>query len=299
MKIFKITEKQRQNLFVKFPFQKQLKQHNTFYWHGSEWGITMHFYFTSYKLLIQGSEKNLTIFFKNNYLLFPNEQTLNLEMSNNTLEEKDKIPYFGGDESGVGDLFGPIVLTVVYLDLAFLKVIQNLPIQDSKQLTDAEVKLLAPKLMEYKSNFFFEIVDNNKFNLQFGNSMNLKELITFYYVKILQRTVHLKDSKQIIIDGYTTSRLFTKYCLRLNLGSAFSVNFVEKAENKHLAVGAASIISRFLFLQEMDKISQYFQRPILLGANPKVKILVQELSHQYGWDILQRFVKLNYKGVKN
>lgn len=242
----------------------------------------MHFYFTSYKLLIQGSEKNLTIFFKNNYLLFPNEQTLNLEMSNNTLEEKDKIPYFGGDESGVGDLFGPIVLTVVYLDLAFLKVIQNLPIQDSKQLTDAEVKLLAPKLMEYKSNFFFEIVDNNKFNLQFGNSMNLKELITFYYVKILQRTVHLKDSKQIIIDGYTTSRLFTKYCLRLNLGSAFSVNFVEKAENKHLAVGAASIISRFLFLQEMDKISQYFQRPILLGANPKVKILVQELSHQYG-----------------
>ena len=287
MKSFKIDNQKKNQILKDITFTKKNHQ-NSYFFVARHQDITIHIYANN-TFLVQGDQKQINAFLLK-YQLNANKQT---ELDTT----KVVIPYFGCDESGVGDLFGPIVMTVFYVDKEMAIKLKRLEIGDSKKMELNQIEKTATWLMKHKNYFATTIVSNQEFNKHFGINMNLKELLTFYYVQTIEKFVIGKKYTKIIIDGFASEKNFTKYCQKLNLKSDHQIKLITKAENQYLGVGAASIISRYVFLQEIKKIEKLIKRKILLGANSKVKLLVQELITNPEIDI-KKIAKIGYSGVQ-
>ena len=64
-----------------------------------------------------------------------------------------------------------------------------------------------------------------------------------------------------------------------------------------LAVAAASIISRYIFLKEMDKLSDEVHVPLPKGAGAEVDKIGEELVEKYGEEILNKVWGDDYFGT--
>ena len=71
-----------------------------------------------------------------------------------------------------------------------------------------------------------------------------------------------------------------------------------KAEDKNLAVAAGSIISRYIFLKEFDKLSDNLHIPLPKGAGKDVDTIGEEVVEKYGEEKLQEIAKLNFKNTE-
>ena len=63
-------------------------------------------------------------------------------------------------------------------------------------------------------------------------------------------------------------------------------------------VAASSIISRYIFLKEMKKLSERFNIAIPFGAAPIVDEVGATLVKKHGEDILYEIAKLNFKNTE-
>ena len=70
-----------------------------------------------------------------------------------------------------------------------------------------------------------------------------------------------------------------------------------KAEDKNLAVASASIISRYIFLKEFDKLSDSIHIPLPKGAGHDVDKIGEEIVEKYGEEKLQEIAKVNFKNT--
>ena len=67
-----------------------------------------------------------------------------------------------------------------------------------------------------------------------------------------------------------------------------------KAEDKNLAVACSSVISRYIFLKEFDKLADSLHIPLPKGAGAQVDVIGQEIVEKYGRDKLKEVAKLNF-----
>ena len=71
-----------------------------------------------------------------------------------------------------------------------------------------------------------------------------------------------------------------------------------KAEDKNLAVACSSIISRYLFLKEFDKLCDEIHIPLVKGASNEVDKIGEEVVEKYGEEKLKDIAKLNFKNTE-
>ena len=71
-----------------------------------------------------------------------------------------------------------------------------------------------------------------------------------------------------------------------------------KAEDKNLAVACASVISRYIFLKEFEKLSDSLHIPLPKGAGKDVDSIGKEVVNQYGKDKLKEIAKINFKNTE-
>ena len=64
-----------------------------------------------------------------------------------------------------------------------------------------------------------------------------------------------------------------------------------------MAVACGAIISRYLFLREIDKLSDMVHVPLPKGAGPEVDKVGEELVEKYGEEKLKEVAKLNFKNT--
>ena len=67
-----------------------------------------------------------------------------------------------------------------------------------------------------------------------------------------------------------------------------------KAEDKNLAVACSSVISRYIFLKEFDKLADSLHVPLPKGAGPQVDSIGEEIVEKYGEEKLKEVAKLNF-----
>ena len=77
-----------------------------------------------------------------------------------------------------------------------------------------------------------------------------------------------------------------------------NVTFIAKAEDKNLAVASSSIISRYIFLNEFDKMCDKYHLPLPKGASSSVDSIGQELVEKYGKDVLNDVAKKNFSNTQ-
>ena len=71
-----------------------------------------------------------------------------------------------------------------------------------------------------------------------------------------------------------------------------------KAEDKCLSVACASLISRYVFLKQFDKLGESIDTFLIKGANVKVDELGVKIVKKYGIDKLKEVAKLNFKNTE-
>ena len=100
----------------------------------------------------------------------------------------------------------------------------------------------------------------------------------------------------IIVDEFAREARYYEYlngidCIQKN------ITFMTKAEDKNLAVACGSIISRYLFLKEFDKICDSIHIPLPKGAGKDVDTIGEEVVEKYGKEKLKEIAKFNFKNT--
>jgi ribonuclease HIII len=207
--------------------------------------------------------------------------------------------YIGCDEVGVGDYFGGLVTCAVYLKQVNEQQLINLGVKDSKNLTDARMRNMYPtliKLVDYEC-LVYEPVQYNQLIAQFHNTHAIKTCMHDKTIKRLIKDYNIPTDTSIVMDQYADKETYYKYFKLLNISNPTLISHFEtKAENKYLAVAAASIIARVNFLNHINDLSKKVGFQLLLGAsNPKIIDQARTIYVSGGKVKLKQFAKIDFR----
>ena len=204
----------------------------------------------------------------------------------------------GSDEVGTGDYFGPIVVTSCYVAKDDIPFVEGLGIKDSKKLDDSKIIKIAPELIK-KIKYKSLIMNNKEYNEKYSSSYNINKIKAIMHNKVLWRMVHEEnlDYDYIIVDEFAREARYYEY-LEGNPEIQKNITFMTKAEDKNLAVACASVISRYIFIKEFDKLCDEIHIPLPKGAGVDVDEIGKEVVETYGKEKLKEIAKYNFKNTE-
>ena len=203
----------------------------------------------------------------------------------------------GSDEVGTGDYFGPIVVTATYVKKEDVEKLEKLGVGDSKKITDDKIKKITPeliKIVKYRSM----ILTNKEYNEKYTKDINMNKIKAILHNKVLYQlmTEEKPEVDYIVVDEFARENRYYEYLNGIpNIQR--NITFMTKAEDKNLAVASASIISRYIFLKEFDKLSDSIHIPLPKGAGRDVDEIGEEIVEKYGEEKLQEIAKVNFKNT--
>ena len=100
-----------------------------------------------------------------------------------------------------------------------------------------------------------------------------------------------------VIDQFAEEKKYYEYLKGVD-EVITGIHFETKAENKYPSVAVGSIIARFAFLQEMDKLSEQYQMTFEKGAGEIVDQFGKKFVEKYGVDELKKVAKLHFKNTQ-
>ena len=222
-------------------------------------------------------------------------------------EKKEKKTYvnpkiynsssIGSDEVGTGDYFGPIVVTAAFVSEDKIKLLEELGVKDSKKLTDLQILDIVPKFIkeiEYESI----ILSNKEYNEHYNQDINMNKIKAILHNKVLYKmTSKIKNYDFIIVDQFAEPYVYYNY-LKENPNVVRNITFFTKGEDKHLSVACASLISRYIFINEFNKLSKSLNINLPKGAGDLVDQAGKQIVEKYGFDKLYEIAKLNFKNTE-
>ena len=222
-------------------------------------------------------------------------------------EKKEKLDYInpkiyyastiGSDEVGTGDYFGPIVVTATFVAKENIPFLEELGVKDSKKMTNDKILEVVPKIIKtipYESI----ILSNKEYNEKYNSDINMNKIKAILHNKALM-TIKNKEQNYdyIVVDQFAEPYVYFNY-LKTSSNVVRNITFMTKAEDKCLSVACASIISRYIFLKEFDKLSKSLEMNLLKGASDKVDEQGLTIVKKYGIDKLSEIAKLNFKNTE-
>ena len=202
----------------------------------------------------------------------------------------------GSDEVGTGDYFGPIVVTACFVTKDDIPFLEELGVGDSKKIDDSKILKIAPEIakrIKYKS----VILTNTEYNDKYTKELNMNKIKAILHNRVLYELAH-EDVKYdyIIVDEFAREARYYDYISDQKVVQR-GITFLTKAEDISPAVGCASIISRYIFLKEFDKLSDSIHIPLPKGAGKDVDTIGEEVVEKYGEDKLKEIAKFNFKNT--
>ena len=203
----------------------------------------------------------------------------------------------GSDEVGTGDYFGPIVVTAAYVKKEDVERLEKLGVGDSKKITDEKIKKITPeliKIVKYRSM----ILTNQEYNEKYTKDINMNKIKAILHNKVLYQlmTEEKPEVDYIVVDEFARENRYYEY-LNGVPNIQRGITFMTKAEDKNLAVASASIISRYIFLKEFDKLCDSIHIPLPKGAGRDVDEIGEEVVEKYGEEKLKEIAKVNFKNT--
>ena len=233
--------------------------------------------------------------------------TKKVEMTNsNDKKKKEKIIekvdpkiYYantiGSDEVGTGDYFGPIVVTASYVEKENIPFLEELGVKDSKKLTDEKILEIVPKIIK-KIPYECIILSNKEYNENYTSDMNMNKVKAILHNKVLNKLKEKYQADYIVVDQFAQPYVYYNYLKGTNY--VRNITFMTKAEDKCLSVACASLISRYVFLKQFDKLGESIDTFLIKGASDKVDELGVKIVNKYGFDKLKEVAKLNFKNTE-
>ncbi len=234
-----------------------------------------------------------------------NSGTAKVTSSDNKKEKKEverklpiRISSIGSDEVGTGDFFGPIVVSATYVDKANVDFLLDLGVKDSKKMSDSEIIKVVPEIIK-KIPYNTFVLTNKQYNEMYSSDMNMNKMKAILHNKVLAGFANKEKYpyEYAVVDQFENPR---SYYFHLKDASfkVYNITFLTKAEDQCLSVACASLISRYIFLREMDKISKDLGMVLPKGAGDIVNTVGMDIVKKYGKNKLPEIAKMNFKNVE-
>lgn len=205
------------------------------------------------------------------------------------------ISSVGSDEVGTGDYYGPIVVTASYVNKDDIPFLTELGVKDSKKLSDEQILKIVPKIIK-KIKYKTIMLSNKEYNKNYGKDMNMNKIKAVLHNKVLTEMVKDNDYDYIVVDQFEPESSYYKHLSEVP-SPLKGITFITKAEDKCLSVACSSLISRYIFVKEIDKLGDKYGIFLPKGANYYVEDVGIKLVEKYGVNVLKEVAKLNFSNT--
>ena len=224
-----------------------------------------------------------------------------IDTDNKKKEEKEEINIpidissVGSDEVGTGDYYGPIVVTASFVSKENIPFLTDLGVKDSKKLSDEQILKIVPKIIKqipYKTI----ILTNREYNERYGKDMNMNKIKAILHNKVLTEMVKDNNYDYIVVDQFESEKSYYNHLSEVP-NPLKGITFITKAEDKCLSVAVSSLISRYIFIKEIDKLGNKYGIFLPKGANYYVEDVGIKIVNKYGINVLKDIAKLNFNNT--
>ena len=304
--VFKISDNTKEKMIEYYEDKKREKTPPYAIFQAEEGGTIITLYESS-KVMFQGISADIDANMWRDLEAHLNNGKAPIEQEKKEKEKKDEkelyeerkkyyyINSIGSDEVGTGDYFGPIVVTAAYVGKDDIEFLEELGVRDSKKLTDIKILDVVPKIIK-RIPYETIIYSNEEYNN--NPEINMNKIKAILHNKALLSLMK-KDNfnyDKVVVDQFCYPRNYFGY-LKDSNNVYRKIDFTTKAEDKCLSVACGSLISRYVFIKEMEKISKKLGKTIPKGAGIGVDEFGKDLVNKYGKDILRKIAKLNFKNT--
>ena len=209
------------------------------------------------------------------------------------------LSVLGSDEVGNGSYFGPLTVCAAYVDKTKLDLLKKLGVRDSKEMKDPQIVQLA-KILKETIPYQLLVLSPKKYNeiQPKYNAVRMKVALHNQAIHLLLQKIAPTKPDAILIDQFTPEANFKKYVQSEKNQIQEKLYFVTKGEQYHLAVAAASIISRASFLEELDKESAELGFILPSGAGTKSDHVAAKILQKGGLPLLENYAKLHFANTE-
>lgn len=199
----------------------------------------------------------------------------------------------GLDESGKGDLFGPLVTACVVAEKDVAKTFMDQGVKDSKAISSDDNILKIEKVIRNLPNVTIKTTYANmeKYNTlytQFGSNLNV--LLGWMHSRSLQSALEERYVPWGLLDQFSKAPIVQRFFKH----ETFDLRMQTKAESDPI-VAAASIIARATYIKIMQKLSEEAGETLLKGASKAVLEQGKRLVKKFGPEKFGSFAKLHFK----
>jgi ribonuclease HIII len=197
----------------------------------------------------------------------------------------------GGDESGKGDYFGPLVVAAVRIGPGDAAKLAAGGVMDSKKVADATALRLGAAL---RGHFpcALRVLDPPEYTRRQAAHGNVALLLAELYREVVEELVKPgQPGCTVLIDQFSKSADRLKRVFRGLDVTLYQEHEAERAP----AVAAASLVARAAFLDGLRELGDEVGMRLPKGAGPPVLAAARELIALHGPGILDRVAKVHFK----
>ena len=223
----------------------------------------------------------------------------NTKITNHYSTWEDLSNQIGSDEVGVGDFFGPLVVCSAYIDSKDIDFLKKMKIDDSKKMTDEYILDIGLTIKKRIKNHV-AICSAEKLSSLHEVGFNMHKIMAvlhnFTQKKLIER-YSLTEETIIYIDRFEKEENYRRYLKDeiVNNLLFFRIN----GETYYPSIAVASVIARYTFLKEFQKIEKEFNTTIPKGASALVDKTFSILCKEYGNEKVSKYVKKYFRNYKN
>ena len=216
--------------------------------------------------------------------------------------EKDLNPelfsaHAGSDESGKGDFFGPLVVCCAFTDETLSEEMRKLGVKDCKQMTDKAVLTVGAALRKLLGPTGYAVVKLGPaaYNRLYAKMKNINRMLAWAHGTAIEELLEKRpDCDRVVVDQFAPTETTILKALKTR-GKAAKVEQRHKAESD-IAVAAASVIARELFIRDIQKMSEDGAGEIPMGSSdPRVRELAEEMVRKNGPTWLMNHCKAHFQ----
>ncbi len=212
------------------------------------------------------------------------------------LDPESIQPHMGIDESGKGDLFGPLVIASVYTDEKTVEILREIGAKDSKRISSDRVALQLASDIRKKLDGKFAIVTlgMEAYNRMYASMKNVNRILAWGHARAIENLLEkVPDCPRALSDKFGPTHRIESALMKN--GKKIKMDQRTKAESDP-AVAAASILARAAFLNALRNMEKTFGiETVPKGCSSKVKQIATELVADQGPGILLKTCKCHFR----
>jgi len=204
--------------------------------------------------------------------------------------------WIGVDESGKGDLFGPLVIAGVVLTPDSEIVVAKHGVKDSKSLSDSRILDLSAVIRKFCEHEVIALLPPEYNHAYSEHNRNLNNLLAWGHAEIISRLHERTQAAVAVSDQFADESLVLRELKERNV----TINLEQRPRAEDdLAVASASVLARAEFIKAIQEYTVKSGIEIPRGSSsPQVKQVANRIYSRWGEKGLKRICKMHFKTIK-